>query len=133
MASGVGRLGVIKQRQADEEARAFGGVAFGADGAAVFLDDLGGDGEAEAGAAVLGGVEGQEEPLADFFGESVAGVRDGDLNGGAVFGERTAHAEDAEQAALHGLGGVVDEVGEGAADGLGIGEDQRAGRVRGRA
>ncbi len=35
---------------------------------------------------MLGGVEGQEEALADFFGESVAGVRDLDFDGGAVFG-----------------------------------------------
>ncbi len=30
----------------------------------VFLDDLGGDGEAEAGAALLGGEVGEEEALA---------------------------------------------------------------------
>ena len=30
----------------------------------------------------------------------------------------------AEEAVLHGLGGVVDEVGEGALEGLGVGEDE---------
>ena len=78
---------MIKQRQADEEARALGSVAFSANGAAEFLDDLGGDGEAQARAAVLGGVEGQEEALADLFGEPVAGVGDFDFDGGAIFGK----------------------------------------------
>ena len=36
-----------------------------------------------------------------------------------------ANAEHAQQAALHGFSGVVDEVGEGAANGLGIGQDRR--------
>ena len=53
-----------------------------------FLHDFGGDGEAEAGAAMLGGVERQEEALANFVGEAVAGVGDFDLDGGAVFAER---------------------------------------------
>ena len=52
-----------------------------------FLHDLGGDGEAEAGAAMLGGVEGQKETLANFVGQAVAGVGDGDFDGGAVFAE----------------------------------------------
>ena len=36
-----------------------------------------------------------------------------------------ANAEHAQQAALHGLGGVVDEIGEGAANGIGIGKHGR--------
>ena len=73
------------QRQAQEEARALGAVALGANGAASFLNDLGGDGKTEAGAAMLGGVERQEEPLANFFGEAVAGVGNLDLDSGAIF------------------------------------------------
>jgi hypothetical protein len=76
---------VIEQGQADEETRAFGGVAFGANRAAEFLDDLGRDGKAKSGAAVLGGVEGQEKPLANFFGEPVACVRNLDFDGAAIF------------------------------------------------
>src|SRR5438874_13029447 len=48
----------------DDEAGAGGGVLFGADGAVVFLDDLGGDGEAESGATLFGGEVGEEEALA---------------------------------------------------------------------
>ena len=54
----------------------------------MLLHDFGGDGEAQAGAAMLGGVEGQKQPLANFVGQAVAGVGDGDFNGRAVFAER---------------------------------------------
>ncbi len=40
------------------------------------------------------------------------------------------HPEYAQQAALHGLGGVVDEVSQGAADGLGIGQHRRQARLQ---
>ena len=36
-------------------------VLFGADGALMFLDDFGGDGQAEAGAALLGGEVGRRK------------------------------------------------------------------------
>ena len=137
--SGVAALGCLRrrgaagrcgfhQRQAQQKARALGAVGFGADGAAVLLHDFGGDGQAQAGAAMLGGVEGQEQPLANLIGQAVAGVGDGDFNGRAVFAERAVNAEHAQQAALHGLGGVVDEVGQRAANGIGIG--QHHGQVR---
>ena len=91
----------------------------------MFLNDLGGNGETEAGATVLGGVEGQKQALANLFGEAVAGVGNLNFYGSAIFGERAAHAEYAEQTALHGLGGIVDEVGERTANGFVIGKDQR--------
>ena len=87
----------------------------------MFLNDLGGDGEAEAGAAMLGGVKGQEEAFTDFVGESVASVTDGDLDGCAILSHGAVDAEDAEQAALHGFSSVVDEVGQSAADGFRVG------------
>ena len=120
------------KREAQEEARALGRVALSANGAAVFLHNFGCNGEAQPGAAVFGGVERQEQPLADFFGEAMTGVRNCDFNGRAIFRKSAAHAEHAEQAALHGLGGVVDEVGQRAADGFRIGENRRKSGSRSR-
>ena len=91
----------------------------------MLLHDFGGDGEAETGAAMFGGIEGQKEPLANLVGQSVTGVGDGDLDGRAVFAERRVDAEHAQQAALHGFSGIVDEVGQRPADGLGIGQHRR--------
>ena len=90
----------------------------------VFLDDLGGDGEAEAGAALLRGEVWKEEPLAHFVGEAGAGVGDGEFDHAGVE-QGGGDAELAEEARLHGLGGVVDEVAEGALEGFGVGEDER--------
>ena len=39
------------------------------------------------------------------------------------------NAEHAQQAALHGFGGVVDQVGQGAADGFGIGQNRGQARL----
>src|SRR5260370_32062985 len=89
----------------------------------MLLDDLGGDGEAEAGAALLGREIWKEESLAHLVGEAGAGVGDGELDH-AVFEQEGAEAKLAEEALLHGLGGVVDEVAEGALEGLGVGEDE---------
>jgi hypothetical protein len=96
----------------------------------VLLHDLGRDRKAQARAAMLGGVEGQKQPLANFVGQPVAGVGDGDLDRRAVFAERAVNAEHAQQAALHGLGGVVDQVGQRAANGLGIGQHRRQSRLQ---
>ncbi len=90
----------------------------------MLLDDFGGDGEAEAGAALLGGEVGEEEALAELVGEAGAGVGDGELEeaGGEQAG---GEGELAVERVLHGLGGVVDEVGERAAEGFGVGGDER--------
>src|SRR5579863_2150786 len=64
----------------DDEFGAGRVVLFGSDGASVFLDDLGGDGESEAGAALLGGEVRQEEAFAHLVGEDGAGVGDGELD-----------------------------------------------------
>ena len=90
----------------------------------MFLDDLGGDGEAEAGAALLGGEVWEEEALAHLVGKAGAGVGDGEFDH-AVFEEVSGDAELAEEALLHGLGGVVDEIAEGALEGFGVGHDER--------
>ena len=62
----------------------------------VFLDDFGGDGEAEAGAALLGGEVRQEEALAHLVGEAGAGVGDGELDH-AAGEQRGGDAEFAQQ------------------------------------
>ena len=54
----------------------------------MLLYDLGRDREAQPGAAMLGGVEGQKEPLAYFIGQAVAGVGDNDLDRPARVGVR---------------------------------------------
>ena len=90
----------------------------------MFLDDLGGDGEAEPGAALLGGEVRQEETLAHLVGEAGAGVGDGEFDH-AAGQQRGADAQFAQQALLHGFGGVVDQVAQGALHGFGVGEDER--------
>ena len=113
----------LHQWQAQKEARALGAVGFRADGAAVLLHNLGGDGKTETGAAMLGGIKRQEEALANFVGEAVAGVGDCDFDCAAIFTESGMNTEQAQQAALHGFSSVVDEVGEGTAQGVVIGEN----------
>ncbi len=84
------------------------------DGAAVALDDLPGDPEAEAGADVfLGGEEGFEDLVAVFGGDAGAVVFDDDLEGfaGVVFVAEDGDADGA--AGGDGVGGVGDEVGDG--------------------
>ena len=46
----------------------------------MLLEDLGGDGKTEAGAALLGGEVGQEEALAHVVRDAGAGVRDDQLD-----------------------------------------------------
>ena len=92
--------------------------------ALMFLDNFGRDGEAEAGAALLGGEVREEEALAHLVGEAGAGVSDGEFDH-AVFKEVGADAKLAEEALLHGLGGVVDEVAKGTLEGLGVGHHER--------
>ena len=77
----------------------------------MLLHDLGGDGQAEPCAAMLCGVERQKQPLAYFVAQAASGVGDRDFDCRAVFTERRLQAQHAQQAALHGFGGVVDQVG----------------------
>jgi len=108
----------------DEEARARGKVLLHSDGALVLLQYLGGDREAEAGAAAFGGEVGQEETLAHLVGDAGAGVGDGELD--HTGGEQTrGEGQFAEQRVLHGLGGVVDQVGERAFERFWVGQDER--------
>src|SRR5919199_2601745 len=56
-----------REREFDGEARALAGLAVGADGAAVLLDDLLGDGEAQASPLLLGGEERLEDARAGLL------------------------------------------------------------------
>jgi len=91
-------------------------------------DELLDDGEAEAGASLLGGEVGEEEALSHLVGEAGAGVCDDELDvsdrAGAGGEEAGGDVELAEEAVLHGLGGIVDEVGESSFEGFGVGEDE---------
>ena len=87
VSSGLRR--VLHQRQPHQKARALGAIALGANGAAVLLHNLGRDRKTQPRAAMFGGVEGQEQPLANLVGEPMAGVGDFDFNRGAVFAERS--------------------------------------------
>src|SRR5581483_2782375 len=109
----------------DAESRpAFGPVLRG-DGSAGGLENGARDGQAQAavraGPAVLralrvGGVAGFEDPLERFGGDAGAVVLDGDRDRGRVavaagdFAERDLNAA----RAVHGLGGVLDEVDQDA-------------------
>ncbi len=115
-----GRLG---DGDADDEARADGLVVLDAKGAVVLGDDAAGNGKAEAGAAFLGGKVRKEEALFIFGRDSVAGVGDFDLNRVAVFVHGGGDGEVADGGAFHGFGGVVDEIGEDAAEEFGVGLD----------
>ena len=124
--SGACPGGWFHQRNAHQEARALGAVALRAHAAAMLLHNLGRDGKPQSGAPMLGGVEGQEQPLANLVGQSVAGVGDRHLHRRAILAERACEiSEHAQQAALHGLGGVIDQVGQRAANGFRIGQHRR--------
>src|SRR6266478_1828046 len=93
---GGGSIGVAVQSgggaEFDDELRTGGLVLFRADSALMLLDNFGRDGEAEAGAALLGGEVGEEEALAHLVGEAGAGVCDGEFDH-AVFEEVGADAK----------------------------------------
>src|SRR5262245_30640846 len=99
--------GSLWDREGDGEAAA-GAVGEG-DAAAVGLGDLADEGEAEAGAAALGGVKGEEGVGEDGFGHAGAAV--GDLDGDGV-GE-AADAEGDVGGGGAGFVGVSEEVDEG--------------------
>src|SRR5487761_2401561 len=91
----------------------------------MFLHDLGSNGKSEPRTAIFGGIKRQKQSLAYVFSKAVPGVRDRHLNRSSIFAEGTADAEHAEQASMHGLCCIVDEVGKGAPDGFRIGQHCR--------
>ena len=95
----------------------------------MLLQNLGRDRETKAGAALLGGEIREEQALAHLVGEAGTSVRYAQLDHAGIE-ESRRDLEFAEKGFLHGFGGVVDEVGEGALERFRIGEDQR--KVRGK-
>src|SRR5207249_3972857 len=102
------------------------------DRAAMGTDDLGGDGETEAGAAgPRAALEGLEEVAAGTLAHARAGVADTDRNAGAV--AAAAHRQAADDgralvAAVQGLRGVPAEIDEDAEELVGVGVDLEPGR-----
>ena len=85
------------------------------DAAAVLLEDLADDREAEAGALLAGGDIGLEQPAAVFLRQADAVVDDVDDDVVAVARRRTRRCGRAPRVGRHGgdrLGGVLDDVGE---------------------
>src|SRR5438270_3335287 len=108
-------------RQAQRERSALTDDRSGRQLAAMFLRDLLGEGEAEPGAALLGGEEGIEdagEPLGRNAGAAVL-----DLDEHVAVGIAGAHADRAP--ARHRLARVADEVQEQLADLADVGEHTR--------
>ena len=93
------------------------------------FDDTADDGKTQSGAAPLGGEVRQKEPLLDLGSDAVSGVGDDDLDGIAFFDQGGGDDDLFQQRVVHGLGGVVDQVGDGALDGFRIGLHLR--QVRG--
>src|ERR1700761_2095648 len=103
----------------DDEASSGGNILLCTNRTLMLLYDLGGDGEPQPGAALFGREVGEEEALPHLVGETGAGVRYDEFDQPGV--EQTGgDAQLAEEALLHGLGGVVDQVGERAFEGLGV-------------
>src|ERR1700679_1088298 len=89
----------------------------------MFLDGLWSDGETEARAALFGREVWKEETLAHLVGEAGAGVGNGELDH-AAFDKGGEDAKFAEEALLHSLGSIVDEVAEGALERFRVCHDQ---------
>ncbi len=91
----------------------------------MLLDDLCGDGEAQPGAALFGGEIGQEETLAHLVVQAVAGIGDDDLRHGVPLDHPGFDRQLTQQTALHGLGRIVDQIGQSALHRLGIRQNRR--------
>ena len=103
-----------------------GGAGADADGAAVFVDELFADPEAEAGAdGALGGEEGVEHLFGGGGGDAVAAVGDGDADAGLAGGgvEGGGGADDDAAVVVDGVECVGEEVGEDLAEFAGDAED----------
>src|SRR6266576_3265033 len=108
------------ERKFHDEAGANRLILFDPDGALMVFDDAAHDGQAQTGAALLGGEIRQKEFFLQFLGHSVTGVGDSNLHGIATGDETGGDSDFAQQRALHGLGGIVHQVCQGALDGIRI-------------
>jgi len=89
----------------------------------VFGDDAGGNSEAEAGAAAFGGEMWQKELVLIFRGNAVPGVGNRYLNGIGFGAQMRGDGDLAAGRVFEGLGGVVDEIDDDAAEKWTIGAD----------
>ena len=122
------------QGQGEVELGAVAEFALGPDAAAVGLDDVLDDGEAEAGAAGFTGaglvhtVESLEDAVEVLGGDAGAEVLDSELDG--IFSELRADADTLARASV--FEGVFNQVSEDLVHGIGIGHDEvlrRAGKL----
>jgi len=107
----------------EDEAGADGGVVFDAEAAAVLGDDAGGDGEAEAGTAVLGGEVREEEFVFVLRGDAVAGVGDDDFDEVGVGIGAGGDSDVADGGGFEGFGGVINQVDDDGAEERSVGAD----------
>jgi len=97
----------------------------------MLLHNLGRDGETETGAALLGGIERQKQPLADFIGEAVAGYRRPRTSTDAPSSLSELRSPSTrQQTACMASAAVVDEVRQGAANGFRISQHGRQTRLQ---
>ena len=115
----------IRRRQLDEKARADRKIVFDVNGAAVLGDDAGGDGETQAGAAILGGKMRQEQAVFVFGRDAVPGVLHADFNGFGLAVGAGGDGDFAEGSGFEGFGGVVDEIDDDAAEQAAVGANRR--------
>src|SRR5258707_11785339 len=71
----------VRSGEFEDETGADGGIVFYTETAAMLGDDAGGDGEAEAGAAIFGGEVRKKEFVFVLRGNAMAGVGDDDFDG----------------------------------------------------
>ena len=105
--SGASAAGGFGGGQFDYESRADRLLSSARISAVVFGDDAAGDGQAEAGAAVLGGEVREEKFVFVFGGDAVAAVGDS-ISTVSFCAKARGDREAAEFGVFHGFGGVVD-------------------------
>ena len=89
------------------------------------FNDAADNGQTQARAALLGGEVRQEKSFFQFLSDSMAGIGDRDFDGIPAGHQRSGNLNFAHQRVLHGLGGIVYKIGQGALDGFGIGHNLR--------
>src|ERR1700756_290503 len=107
----------------ENEAGADGGIVFYANAAAMFGYDAGGDGETEAGAAILGGEVRKEEFVLVVRGDAMTGVGDDDFDGIEIGFRPSFNGDVLNERGFECFSGIVNEVDDDAAEQWGVGAD----------
>src|SRR5579862_10002457 len=111
LASGWGRDGLCHYGQLDYETAAYWFIFFDADGTAMIFDDSADDRESEAGAALFGREIGEKQPLFYVARDAMSGVGDGQFDDITVCQQCGRNRNFLQHRVLHGLGGVIDQIG----------------------